>query len=40
MLIAKNPSAEKIQEIITLSKEKAAKWIEDSEDKAKYYWPL
>jgi len=39
MLLARNPTEEKIQELIDLSKDKAAKWIEDPEDNAKYYWP-
>jgi hypothetical protein len=39
MLLLKNPTRKKIQEIIHLSKENAAKWIKDSEDQSKYYWP-
>ncbi|MBT3206680.1 MAG: hypothetical protein HOM14_15925 [Gammaproteobacteria bacterium] len=40
MLIVKNPSDEKLQEIINISKDKAAKWIEDPETKDKYFWPF
>ena len=39
MIIAKNPTHEKLQEIINLSKDKAAKWIEDPENNSRYFWP-
>lgn len=39
MLIRKNPSNEKINELIEISEQKTANWIKDLEDGAVYYWP-
>ena len=39
MLLYRNPSPEKIQELIETSGDVAAKWIEDSETGDKWFWP-
>ncbi len=39
MILANNPSEDKIQELIELSKDKAAKWIEDKDSGDKWFWP-
>lgn len=39
MQISQNPTDEKINELISLSKDKAAKWIKDLDTNDVYYWP-
>ncbi|MEW8509002.1 MAG: hypothetical protein AB2598_20140 [Candidatus Thiodiazotropha sp.] len=39
MIITRNPSNTKIRELITLSSEGAARWIEDKETGDIFYWP-
>lgn len=39
MIISRNPTPEKIKEIINLSKDLAAKWIYDPSSNDYWYWP-
>jgi hypothetical protein len=39
MIIYRNPSNAKIKELITLSSEGAARWIEEKETGDVFYWP-
>jgi hypothetical protein len=39
MIIYRNPSNAKIKELITLSSEGAASWIEEKETGDLFYWP-
>ena len=39
MILSLNPSEEKIQELISLSKDKAARWLKDNETGDVWYWP-
>ena len=39
MLLCRNPSPEKIQELIEISGDVAANWILDKESGDKWFWP-
>lgn len=39
MIVARNPTPEKIRELIELSKSDAAKWIKNNETGETWYWP-
>lgn len=39
MLLTKNPSEEKVQQLIEHSEHKYAKWLKDLEGGDLYYWP-
>ena len=38
MLLSLNPNEEKIQELISLSKDKAARWLKDNKTGDIWYW--